>query len=133
MLRPDTRSEYVDRLSRQFRKGSDVYFLDRLLTAGIAGLVHAHPPGFPAIPAVAPQDKLDPKNPPPDRDTGVANASTRYPNEHKIPQIINVSAGAKVNELAAEFPETVVVVGSFSKTYAMTGWRLGFLLGPRDP
>ena len=32
--------------------------------------------------------------------------------------------------LATEFPETVVVVGSFSKTYAMTGWRVGFLLGP---
>jgi aspartate aminotransferase len=32
--------------------------------------------------------------------------------------------------LAAEFPETVVLVGSFSKTYAMTGWRLGYLLGP---
>jgi aspartate aminotransferase len=26
----------------------------------------------------------------------------------------------------------VILVGSFSKTYAMTGWRLGFLLGPRD-
>jgi aspartate aminotransferase len=37
-----------------------------------------------------------------------------------------VSAAA----LAAEFPETVVVVGSFSKTYAMTGWRIGYLLGP---
>lgn len=33
--------------------------------------------------------------------------------------------------LAAEFPDTVVLVGSFSKTYAMTGWRLGYLLGPR--
>jgi len=33
--------------------------------------------------------------------------------------------------LATEFPGTVIVVGSFSKTYAMTGWRLGFLLGPR--
>lgn len=43
-----------------------------VLTAGIAGLVQAQPPGFPAIPAVAPQDKIDPKNPPPDRDTGVA-------------------------------------------------------------
>jgi aspartate aminotransferase len=32
--------------------------------------------------------------------------------------------------LAAEFPDTVVLVGSFSKTYAMTGWRLGYLLGP---
>jgi branched-chain amino acid transport system substrate-binding protein len=40
--------------------------------------------------------------------TGVANASTRYPNERKIPQIINVSAGAKVNELAGEFPENYV-------------------------
>ncbi|HEX3526278.1 MAG TPA: pyridoxal phosphate-dependent aminotransferase [Thermoanaerobaculia bacterium] len=34
--------------------------------------------------------------------------------------------------LAAEFPETVVVVGSFSKTYAMTGWRIGYLLGPPE-
>ena len=33
--------------------------------------------------------------------------------------------------LAERFPETVVVVGSFSKTYAMTGWRLGYLLGPK--
>jgi aspartate aminotransferase len=33
-------------------------------------------------------------------------------------------------EYAAEFPDTVAVVGSFSKTYAMTGWRIGYLLGP---
>jgi aspartate aminotransferase len=41
--------------------------------------------------------------------------------------------GAPVSaaSFAAEFPETVAVVGSFSKTYAMTGWRLGYLLGPR--
>ena len=26
--------------------------------------------------------------------------------------------------------ETVVVAGSLSKTYAMTGWRMGFVLGP---
>jgi aspartate aminotransferase len=31
---------------------------------------------------------------------------------------------------AAAYPETVVLVGSFSKTYAMTGWRLGYVLGP---
>jgi aspartate aminotransferase len=31
--------------------------------------------------------------------------------------------------LAAEFPETVLVCGSLSKTYALTGWRLGFALG----
>src|SRR6185295_12213870 len=28
------------------------------------------------------------------------------------------------------FPQTVVVIGSFSKTYSMTGWRIGFLMGP---
>ncbi len=39
----------------------------------------------------------------------------------------HVSAAA----FAAEFPDTVVVVGSFSKTYAMTGWRIGYALGPR--
>lgn len=33
---------------------------------------------------------------------------------------------ASAMELAGEFPDTVVVVGSFSKT----GWRVGFLLGP---
>lgn len=32
--------------------------------------------------------------------------------------------------LAGEFPETVILVGSFSKTHAMTGWRLGYVLGP---
>ena len=37
---------------------------------------------------------------------------------------------ASAAALAAEFPETVVLVGSFSKTYAMTGWRIGYLLGP---
>ena len=29
-------------------------------------------------------------------------------------------------------PETVILVGSFSKTHAMTGWRLGYLLGPES-
>jgi len=32
--------------------------------------------------------------------------------------------------LAREFPDSVAVVGSFSKTWSMTGWRLGWLLGP---
>ena len=39
---------------------------------------------------------------------------------------------ASAASLAAEFPETVVLVGSFSKTYAMTGWRLGYLFGPDE-
>jgi aspartate aminotransferase len=32
---------------------------------------------------------------------------------------------------AREFPDTVLVAGTFSKTYAMTGWRVGFALGPK--
>ncbi|MFQ5527958.1 MAG: pyridoxal phosphate-dependent aminotransferase [Thermoanaerobaculia bacterium] len=34
--------------------------------------------------------------------------------------------------LAQKYPDTVIVVGSFSKTHAMTGWRLGFLAGPAE-
>ncbi|MDX1503067.1 MAG: pyridoxal phosphate-dependent aminotransferase [Thermoanaerobaculia bacterium] len=37
---------------------------------------------------------------------------------------------ASVAAVAARYPDTVILVGSFSKTYAMTGWRLGYLLGP---
>lgn len=40
------------------------------------------------------------------------------------------SAFASASSLAARHPETVVLVGSFSKTFSMTGWRLGFLFGP---
>ena len=32
---------------------------------------------------------------------------------------------------AAEFPETVLVAGTLSKTYAMTGWRIGYALAAR--
>jgi tRNA 2-(methylsulfanyl)-N6-isopentenyladenosine37 hydroxylase len=35
-LRADTRSLYMDRLAKEFRQGSEPYFLDRLLAAGIA-------------------------------------------------------------------------------------------------
>jgi tRNA-(ms[2]io[6]A)-hydroxylase len=35
-LRSDTRSPYMDRLAKEFRQGSDAYFLDRLLAAAIA-------------------------------------------------------------------------------------------------
>jgi aspartate aminotransferase len=40
------------------------------------------------------------------------------------------AAHASAAPLAARWPETVALVGSFSKTWAMTGWRLGWLLGP---
>ncbi len=39
---------------------------------------------------------------------------------------------ASAGGLAAEFPDTVIVVGSFSKTYAMTGWRIGYALASAD-
>jgi len=31
-----------------------------------------------------------------------------------------------------EFKDTVVIAGSLSKTYAMTGWRIGYVLGAKD-
>ncbi|MFN7963576.1 MAG: pyridoxal phosphate-dependent aminotransferase [Thermoanaerobaculia bacterium] len=37
---------------------------------------------------------------------------------------------ASAASLSREFPETVVLVGSMSKTYSMTGWRLGYVCGP---
>lgn len=46
-----------------------------------------------------------------------------------------VYAPAQVNSAAALPPELrarVLVAGSLSKTYAMTGWRIGFTLGPRE-
>jgi aspartate aminotransferase len=33
--------------------------------------------------------------------------------------------------LAKEFPETILVAGTLSKTFAMTGWRVGFAIGPK--
>jgi aspartate aminotransferase len=33
--------------------------------------------------------------------------------------------------LAREHPETILVAGTLSKTYAMTGWRIGFAVGPQ--
>ena len=39
---------------------------------------------------------------------------------------------ASVAALAERYPETVVLVGSFSKSYAMTGWRVGYLLGSAE-
>jgi branched-chain amino acid transport system substrate-binding protein len=40
--------------------------------------------------------------------TGVADASTKYSNEKKVPHIINVATGAKVNDLFATSPENYV-------------------------
>jgi branched-chain amino acid transport system substrate-binding protein len=40
--------------------------------------------------------------------TGVADASTRYAEEAHVPVIINASAGAKVNELFAQYPDNYI-------------------------
>jgi branched-chain amino acid transport system substrate-binding protein len=37
--------------------------------------------------------------------TGVAKASYRYPEQAKVPTLVNVSAGAPINELFKEFPD----------------------------
>ena len=39
---------------------------------------------------------------------------------------------ASVAALASRFPENLILIGSFSKTYAMTGWRLGYLLASAE-
>ena len=38
----------------------------------------------------------------------------------------------RVPGLAAHLPERVVTLGSLSKSHAMTGWRAGWLVGPRE-
>jgi len=43
-----------------------------------------------------------------------------------------LAPGGRVPSLAARLPERVVTLGSLSKSHAMTGWRAGWLVGPRD-
>jgi arginine:pyruvate transaminase len=43
-----------------------------------------------------------------------------------------LAAGGRVPSLAAQLPEQVVTLGSLSKSHAMTGWRAGWLVGPRS-
>jgi aspartate/methionine/tyrosine aminotransferase len=42
-----------------------------------------------------------------------------------------LAPGGRVPGLAARMPERVVTLGSLSKSHAMTGWRAGWLIGPR--
>jgi len=39
--------------------------------------------------------------------------------------------GPRLKSLAAHYPEGTVVLGGLSKTAAMTGWRIGWALGPK--
>jgi len=34
--------------------------------------------------------------------------------------------------LVPELAETCVILNGVAKTYAMTGWRVGWMIGPRD-
>ncbi|MBV8877620.1 MAG: pyridoxal phosphate-dependent aminotransferase [Gammaproteobacteria bacterium] len=43
-----------------------------------------------------------------------------------------LAAGGRVPSLAAQLPDRVVTLGSLSKSHAMTGWRAGWLVGPRE-
>ncbi|HEY0767759.1 MAG TPA: pyridoxal phosphate-dependent aminotransferase [Steroidobacteraceae bacterium] len=43
-----------------------------------------------------------------------------------------LAPGGRVPSLAAHLPERVVTVGSLSKSHSMTGWRAGWLVGPRE-
>ncbi len=43
-----------------------------------------------------------------------------------------IAPDGRVPGLAAALPERVVSIGSLSKTHAMTGWRVGWLVGPRE-
>ena len=43
-----------------------------------------------------------------------------------------LAPGGSVPSLAARTPERVVTLGSLSKSHAMTGWRAGWLIGPRQ-
>jgi aspartate/methionine/tyrosine aminotransferase len=43
-----------------------------------------------------------------------------------------LAPGGRVPGLAARMPERVITLGSLSKSHAMTGWRAGWLVGPRE-
>ena len=43
-----------------------------------------------------------------------------------------LAPGGRVPSLAARLPDRVVTLGSLSKSHAMTGWRAGWLIAPRE-
>jgi aspartate/methionine/tyrosine aminotransferase len=43
-----------------------------------------------------------------------------------------LAPGGHIPGLAAQLPERVITLGSLSKSHAMTGWRAGWLVGPRE-
>lgn len=43
-----------------------------------------------------------------------------------------LAPGGRVPSLAAKLPEQVVTISSLSKTHAMPGWRVGWMIGPKE-
>ena len=43
-----------------------------------------------------------------------------------------IAEGGRVPSLGARLPDQVLTVASLSKTHAMTGWRCGWIIGPKD-
>ena len=43
-----------------------------------------------------------------------------------------LAPGGRVPSLAAAMPDRVITIGSLSKSHAMTGWRAGWIVGPRE-
>lgn len=43
-----------------------------------------------------------------------------------------LAPGGSVPSLAHELPERVITIGSLSKSHAMCGWRVGWMIGPRE-
>ncbi len=43
-----------------------------------------------------------------------------------------IAPGGRVPSLAARLPDQVVTISSLSKSHAMTGWRCGWIVGPRE-
>ncbi len=43
-----------------------------------------------------------------------------------------IAPGGRVPSLAARLPDRVVTISSLSKSHAMTGWRCGWIVGPRE-
>jgi aspartate/methionine/tyrosine aminotransferase len=43
-----------------------------------------------------------------------------------------IAEGGRVPSLGARLPEQALTIASLSKTHAMTGWRCGWIVGPRD-
>ena len=43
-----------------------------------------------------------------------------------------IAEGGRIPSLAARLPDQVITLGSLSKSHAMTGWRIGWLVGPED-